>query len=452
MYYNNILELIGNTPLVKINKLNPNPKILILAKLESLNPGGSIKDRIGLKMIEKGEKQGKLKAGGTIVEPTSGNTGVGLAMVAAIRGYKSVFVMPDKMSQEKRNLLRAYGAKVVITPTAVSAADPRSYYKVSDRLASQIPGAFKPNQYQNDANPKAHFDTTGPEVWNQTEGKVTHVVIGMGTGGTITGIGKYLKAKNPKIKIIGVDPVGSVYLEYFKSKKLPKLFKTYKVEGVGEDFLPSTIDFSTIDEVIAVADKDCFLTARDLAQKEGILSGGSGGMALFAARQVAKKIKSGLIVVILPDSGRNYLSKFYNDDWMCDYGFLKEQINTIGSLLKKKLHFITIDKGSTPQEAIQAMKEHQISQMPVMGNKKIVGTITEQILIQHLFGKEKIPITVTDIMDKEFIVLPQNASINQLAEALRRKEMIIIVNEKGKPFDVLTRMDLLTFITEGKNI
>lgn len=336
MYYNNILELIGNTPLVKINKLNPNPRVLMLVKLESLNPGGSIKDRIGLKMIEKGERQGKLKVGGTIVEPTSGNTGVGLAMAAAIRGYKSVFVMPDKMSQEKRNLLRAYGAKVVITPTAVSADDPRSYYKVSDRLASQIPGAFKPNQYQNDANPKAHFDTTGPEVWNQTEGKVTHVVIGMGTGGTITGIGKYLKGKNHKIKIIGVDPVGSVYLEYFKSKKLPKLFKTYKVEGVGEDFLPRTIDFSVIDEVIAVADKDCFLTARDLTQKEGILSGGSSGMALFAARQIAKKIKSGLIVVILPDSGRNYLSKFYNDDWMCDYGFLKVSADSMKPSLHKK--------------------------------------------------------------------------------------------------------------------
>ena len=227
--------------------------------------------------------------------------------------------MPDKMSEEKRNLLRAYGAKVLVTPTAVSPEDPRSYYKVSDKLASQ-PGAYKPDQYVNPANPKAHYKTTGPEIWEQTEGKITHVVIGIGTGGTIAGIGKYLKEKNPKIKIVGVDPVGSVYFEYFKSGRLPKLFKTYKVEGVGEDFLPKTMDFSVVDEVIQVGDKDCFLTARDLAQKEGILAGGSSGMALFAARKIVRKLKKGLIVVILPDSGKNYLTKFYNNDWMRDLG------------------------------------------------------------------------------------------------------------------------------------
>ena len=274
MYYNSILEVIGNTPLIKINKLNPNPKVLMLIKSEFLNPGGSIKDRIAPLMVEKAEKEGKLKKDGTIVEPTSGNTGVGLALVAAIKGYKTVFVMPDKMSEEKRNLLRAYGAKVVITPTAVSPEDPRSYYKVSDKLADQ-PNAYKLDQYINSANPEAHYKTTGPEIWKQTEGKVTHVVISIGTGGTISGIGKYLKEKNPKIKIIGVDPVGSVYFEYFKSGKLLKLFKTYKVEGVGEDFLPRIMDFSVVDDIIAVSDKDCFLTARDLAQKEGILAGGS---------------------------------------------------------------------------------------------------------------------------------------------------------------------------------
>src|SRR3989338_10858182 len=249
MYYNNILEVIGNTPLVKINKLNPNPKVLMLGKLEFLNPGGSIKDRIGPVMVKKAEKEGKLKRGGTIVEPTSGNTGVALALVAGIKGYKTIFVMPDKMSEEKRNLLRAYGAKVVITPTAVLPDDDRSYYKVSDRL-SRLPGAYKPDQYHNKANPDTHFETTGPEIWNETAGKVTHVIIGMGTGGTITGIGRYLKKKNPKIKIIGVDPLGSVYYSYFKTGKLPKVFKTYKVEGVGEDFLPKTVDFSHVDDVI----------------------------------------------------------------------------------------------------------------------------------------------------------------------------------------------------------
>ncbi|PIR92806.1 cystathionine beta-synthase [Candidatus Falkowbacteria bacterium CG10_big_fil_rev_8_21_14_0_10_43_10] len=324
MIYQNILETIGNTPLVKINKLNPNPKVLMAVKLEFLNPGGSIKDRIGSYLVAKAEKEGKLKKGGTIVEGTSGNTGVGLALVAAVKGYKTIFTMPDKMSEEKINLLRAYGAKVVITPTAVSPDDPRSYYKVSDKLADQ-PSAYKPDQYNNQTNPEAHYRTTGPEIWEQTQGKVTHVAAGMGTGGTISGIAKYLKEKNPKIKIIGVDPAGSIFYEYYKTGKIPKLFKTYKVEGVGEDFLPKTINFSVVDEIITVSDKDSFITARALSKKEGILSGGSSGMALFAAKKVAKKLKRGLIVVILPDSGKNYLSKIFNDEWMIHCGFLNKK-------------------------------------------------------------------------------------------------------------------------------
>ncbi|MDP2709472.1 MAG: cysteine synthase [bacterium] len=323
MIYNNVLQIIGNTPLVKINKLNSNPKVLIAVKLEFLNPGGSIKDRIGPYMVEQAEKQGRLKKGGTIVEATSGNTGVGIALAAAIKGYKTVFVMPDKMSEEKINLLRAYGSEVVITPTAVTPEDPRSYYKVSDKLAAR-PGAYKPDQYNNQANPEAHYRTTGPEIWQQTEGKITHLVAGMGTGGTISGIAKYLKEKNPKIKIIGVDPVGSVFYEYYKTGKIPKLYKIYKTEGVGEDFLPKTMDFSLVDEVIKVSDKDSFLTARNLSSKEGILAGGSSGMAVFAAGQLARKLKKGLIVVILPDSGKNYLSKIFNDEWMMDNGFLKK--------------------------------------------------------------------------------------------------------------------------------
>ncbi len=446
MYYNNILEVIGNTPLVKINKLNPNPRVLLLAKLEFLNPGGSIKDRIGVYMVNKAEKTGKLKKGGTIVEPTSGNTGVGLAMVAAIRGYKQIYIMPDKMSEEKRNLLRAYGAKVVITPTAVSPEDLRSYYQVSDKLTREVSGAYKPDQYSNMMNPQAHFETTGPEIWKQTEGKVTHVVIGMGTGGTITGIGQYLKKKNPKIKIIGADPIGSVYLDYFKSGKIPKIFKTYKVEGVGEDFLPKTMDFSVVDDVIQVSDRDCFETSRRLASEEGILSGGSSGMALFAARKVAKKIKKGLIVVILPDSGKSYLTKFYNDDWMRDFGFLDEPKDTIQPLLNKKLHFISVLSSSTPCEAIKLMHKYKISQLPVLEDKKVVGTVCERILMQKLYGNLKIPVTVAEIMDKDFIILPFNASVSQLAHSLSLKEMVIIMDEKGKPVDVLTRIDLLASI------
>lgn len=449
MYFHNILDVIGNTPLVKINKLNPNTKVLLLAKLEFLNPGGSIKDRIAPYMVDLAEKKGKLKKGGTIIEPTSGNTGVGLALVAAIRGYKTIFVMPDKMSEEKRNLLRAYGAKVVITPTAVSPEDERSYYKVSNKLTEDIHGAFKPDQYSNLANPQAHFETTGPEIWEQTEGKVTHVVIGMGTGGTISGVGKYLKGKNPHIKIIGVDPVGSGYFEYYKTGKMPKIFKTYKVEGVGEDFLPKAMDFSVVDDVITVCDKDCFLTARDLARKEGILTGGSGGMALFAARKVAKKLKDGLIVVILPDSGKNYLTKFFNDDWMRDFGFLDTEEESITKLLNKKLHFISISAKATPQQAIKLMREHQISQLPVVEEKKVVGIISETILIQNLFGKEKIPLTVSDIMDREVMFLPQNASLTHLSKALAQKEMIVITDSYGKPLDVLTRIDILSHLNEG---
>lgn len=317
MKFPTILNTIGNTPLVEIKKLNLNPTVKLLAKLEYFNPGGSVKDRIGIAMIERAEKEGQLKSGGTIVEPTSGNTGVGLAMAAAIKGYKTIFVMPDKMSQEKRDLLAAYGAKVIITPTKVSPDDPKSYYQVAERLTREIKGAFMPNQYANPANPLAHYQTTGPEIWRQTKGKVTHVVIAAGTGGTISGVGKFLKEKNSQIQIIAVDPAGSVYAEYFKTKKIKSIFKTYKLEGVGEDFIPQTIDFSVIDQVITVTDKQAFLTTRQLAQKEGILAGGSSGMAFYAAQQLANRLKQrAVIVVIFPDSGKSYLSKIFNPLWL----------------------------------------------------------------------------------------------------------------------------------------
>ncbi|OGG06052.1 cystathionine beta-synthase [Candidatus Gottesmanbacteria bacterium RIFCSPHIGHO2_02_FULL_40_24] len=447
MYYNNILEVVGNTPLVRINKLNPNPRVLMLVKLEFLNPGGSIKDRIGLPMVEKAEKEGNLNKGGTIVEPTSGNTGVGLAMAAAIKGYRTIFVMPDKMSEEKRNLLRAYGAKVIMTPTAVEPQDSRSYYNVSEKITRETKGGFKPDQYSNPANPEAHFMTTGPEIWEQTEGKVTHVIIGMGTGGTISGVGRYLKKKNNKIKIIGVDPEGSVYYHYFKTGKLPKILTTYKVEGIGEDFLPETMDFSVIDDVIVVSDKESFITARQLAREEGILAGGSSGLALAGARKVARRIKEGIVAVILPDSGKNYLTKFFNDNWMRDHGFLDGEDESVRQLLNKKLHFITVQSQSTPREAIKMMQKFQISQLPVMEGKKVIGTITESILIKSLYGKAKIPVTVEEIMDRDFITLPDTASEAQLVSALRDKEMVIITDKKGKPIDVLTRIDFLSSLS-----
>lgn len=317
MIYNNILELIGNTPLVKINGMNSNPRVTLLAKLEFLNPGGSIKDRIGLEMINSAEKSKQLTKNGIIIEATgAGNTGLGLVMTAAVKGYKTILVIPDKVSGEKRNLLRAYGAKVIIVPTAVPPEDERSYYKVTEKLVKETPKVFHPNQYFNPDNPKTHFQTTGPEIWKQTEGKVTHVVVGMGTGGTISGIGKFLKKKNPNIKIIGVDSIGSIYYEYFKTGKYKNALKTWKMEGIGEDFVPKTMDFSIVDQVIPVSDKQAFLTARKLAKNEGILSGGTSGAALYAAQKLVRKLKSGLVVIIFPDSGRSYLSKFYNDEWI----------------------------------------------------------------------------------------------------------------------------------------
>lgn len=324
MKYKNILQTIGNTPVVEIKKLNPNSKVTLLAKLEFMNPGGSVKDRIGITMIKKAEKQGKLKKGGTIVEPTSGNTGVGLAMVAALRGYRMIFVMPDKMSDEKRSLLRAYGAKVIITPTKVSPDDPRSYYKVAKKLTKKIKGAYNPDQYSNPDNPESHYKTTGPEIWKQTQGQVTHVVIGAGTGGTISGVGKFLKEKNPRIKVIAADPKGSIYAHYSKTQKIKKVLTSYKVEGVGEDFLPKTIDFRYIDKVITVSDKQAFLATRELARKEGILAGGSSGMAFYAAQKLVKNLDSkAVVVVVFPDSGRSYLSKIFNDQWMRNNKFIK---------------------------------------------------------------------------------------------------------------------------------
>ncbi|MBV8087505.1 MAG: cystathionine beta-synthase, partial [Chloroflexi bacterium] len=314
--YNNVLELIGNTPLVKLNSVTAGIKATVLAKAEFLNPGGSVKDRIGIRMIADAERRGLLKPGGTIVEPTSGNTGVGLALVAALRGYRTVFVMPDKMSEEKIRLLRAFGAEVVITPTAVPKDSPESYYSVADRLSREIPGAFQPNQYANMMNPQAHYETTGPEIWEQTHGQVDVFVAGMGTGGTISGVARYLKERNPMVKIVGADPEGSLYSS--------PTDHPYKVEGIGEDFIPATIDLALVDEIVQVTDKECFQWTRRLAREEGLLVGGSSGAALAAALRVAQRLPAGkVVVVLLPDSGRSYLSKIFSDDWMRENGFLE---------------------------------------------------------------------------------------------------------------------------------
>ncbi len=450
MYHKTILDLIGQTPLVRINSFHKNSKVTLLAKLEYFNPGGSVKDRIAPAMINRAEKKGLLKKGGTIVEPTSGNTGTGLAMVATLRGYKTVFVMPDKMSDEKRNLLRAYGAKVVITPTAVLAADERSYYKVSDRLALEIPGAYKPDQYHNPANPQAHYETTGPEIWEQTEGKITHFVCGMGTGGTITGVAKYLKEKNPKIKIIGVDPEGSVFTQYKKTGKFPEVMKTYKVEGVGEDFIPTTIDFDYIDEVIQVGDRECFTSARRLAREEGILVGGSSGMALFAAASVASKIRQGLVVVLFPDSGKSYLTKMYSDDWMRDNGFLSsdDRHGTILQVLEAKRgkKMVSISPKDTVKKAISLMKKKDISQMPVIHKHTVLGKVTERQLLTGLYQKSIGPSNhIEAVLEPHVVKVSTAESIDRVSQLLEDENLVVVVDQENKPLGVVTRIDLIDY-------
>ena len=454
--YDNILQLIGNTPLVKMPRLTRGLKPTVLAKLEMLNPGGSVKDRIGIRMIEAAERQGLLKKGGTIVEPTSGNTGVGLAIAASIKGYKAIFVMPDKMSQEKISLLKAYGAEVVITPTAVPRESPESYYSVADRLAHEIPGGFQPNQYFNPANPQTHYETTGPEIWEQTGGKIDYFVAGVGTGGTISGTAKYLKERNPKIRIVGVDPEGSLYTG---DKVRP-----YKIEGVGEDFIPGTVDLSLIDEWVTVSDRDAFLMSRRAVREEGWLIGGSCGMALVGALESAKRLDGDkLVVVLLPDSGRNYLSKIYNDAWMRDQGFT-ERFPT-HPLITDLLHtrptghnhnhptFITVRSDQPVSEAIAQLHDHSISQMPVVAPSsdgqplQIVGSIQERTLLEKIFkNPEIVNAPVEQVMDAPLPTVPADEEVENIFPLFSSVAPALVVEEDGQPVGIVSRADLLEFV------
>ncbi|HEY6469307.1 MAG TPA: cystathionine beta-synthase [Candidatus Dormibacteraeota bacterium] len=449
-YVESILDLVGNTPLVRLNKVTEGLRPTILAKLEQLNPGGSVKDRIGLAMIEDAERQGLLRAGGTIIEPTSGNTGHGLAMAAAIKGYKMVFVMPDKMSPEKISLLRAYGAEVVVCPTNVERDSPQSYYSVAERLTREIPGGYQPNQYFNPRNPEVHYKTTGPEIWRQTEGKITTFVAGVGTGGTISGVGKYLKEQNPAIRIIGADPEGSIY----SGEIAP-----YKVEGVGEDFWPGTFDRDVVDEFIQVTDRECFVAARKLARQEGILVGGSAGLALHAAIQVAVDSKADdVIVVLLPDTGRNYLSKFFSDEWMRQNGYLQRLVPARVREVIDAAHtdhvpeLVSVGASKTVGEAIDLMQQYGISQLLVTENGKttingVVGSIQERTLLDRIYRDPTVVTTsVSTAMDPPFARVAAGAPIEEAFEALLGGEPALMIVEGDEPVGVITRSDLLEFV------
>ena len=455
--HNSVIDLIGNTPLVRLNKVTQGivpDNVIVAAKVEYVNPGGSVKDRIAERMIDAAELDGSLQPGGTIVEPTSGNTGVGLAMVAQQRGYKCIFVCPDKVSEDKRNVLRAYGAEVVVCPTAVDPEDPRSYYSVSDRLGNE-PGAWKPDQYSNPNNPRSHYETTGPEIWEQTDGKITHFVAGVGTGGTISGTGRYLKeVSNGSVKVIGADPEGSVYSGGSG--------RPYLVEGVGEDFWPTAYDATIADEIIAVSDKDSFEMTRRMAREEGLLVGGSCGMAVVAALRVAAQAEPGsVVIVLLPDSGRGYLSKVFNDEWLSTYGFLQADTDrTIGDVLHAKSlngdipALIHTHPTESVADAVAIMREFGVSQIPVVRAEppvmtaEVSGAVIERNVLDALFaGKVHLADPVDSIMSSPLPMVGAGESVATAMHELQTSDALLVV-EDGKPTGVITRQDVLAYLAQ----
>ena len=448
VYFDNALEAVGRTPLIRLNKVTDGARCLVLAKVEYVNPGGSIKDRPAVAMLDAAEREGLLKPGGTIVEPTSGNTGSGLAMAAAIRGYRCILVMPDKMSREKIDLLRAYGAEVVVTPTNVPNDSPESYYGVANRLASEIPGAFQPNQFHNHANPEAHYHTTGPEIWEQTGGSITHFVAGLGTGGTISGAARYLKEKNPNIHVIGADPEGSIY-----SGDTPK---SYAVEGIGMSYLPETVDLKVIDEMVRVSDRDSFLMARRITREEGLLVGGSSGTAAVAAMRLAKTLpEEAMIVVVFPDSGRGYMSKIFNDDWMIANGFIAEgkRKATVGDVLRSKTPLppmIIVKDEDVVRDALELLRKYEISQIPVMHDREQIGSINDVAVMQAVFDQaDIIHKPVREVMGRPFPVLEQFAEIDQAYKLLTLANPAVVIADEGEPIGVLTRQDIITYLSSS---
>jgi cystathionine beta-synthase len=450
MYYNNILETIGNTPLVKLNNITKDIKATVLAKVETTNPGNSIKDRMALKMIEDAEKDGRLKPGGTIIEGTSGNTGMGLAIAAIIKGYKCIFTTTDKQSKEKVDALRAFGADVVVCPTNVEPEDPRSYYSVSSRLEKEVPNSWKPNQYDNPSNAQAHYEQTGPEIWEQTEGKITHLVVGVGTGGTICGTGKYLKEKNPNIQILGIDTYGSVFKKYKETGIFDKNeIYPYVTEGIGEDFLPANVDFSIIDHFEKVTDKDAALMTREVVKKEGIFVGNSAGSAIAGLLQMKDKFKEGdLVVVIFHDHGTRYLGKMFNDDWMREKGYFDKKGLLARDLVagNKKAQLVTIDSKDSIGNAAKMMQELDISQIPVTSDKRIVGSINENHLFASILKNPDIKMnSIESIMQPAFPFVDISTPLDSLSKMITLENPALLVRDfKSDSTFIITKSDIIS--------
>ncbi len=461
MWHKSILETIGNTPMIELQSLASDIKATVLVKVEYFNPGQSVKDRIAIKMIEDAEMEGKIKPGGTIIEGTSGNTGMGLALAAVVKGYKCIFTTTDKQSPEKINLLRALGAEVKVCPTNVEPEDPRSYYSVAKRLSEEIPNSYYPNQYDNPSNAQAHYETTGPEIWKQTEGKVTHYVAGMGTGGTISGTAKYLKEQNPDIKVVGVDSVGSVYLSYFKTRVFDKSqIGPYLTEGIGEDIIPGNVDFDLIDEVIQCPDKEAFVTTRALAKQEGLFIGGSCGAALWGALEYARQNNLGendVVVVILPDSGTRYVSKIYNDDWMRSNGFLDygnglNASSIIDSGKKRTSELITVAASDTLGKAVHLMQSNNISQLPVLNEGKFVGSLSEKNILSRLLqNPEASSDSVASVMDEPLPILPADSGVDKISKSLHQQAGAVLIEIENGEFHILTRSDIISALSLANN-
>lgn len=451
MYYESIIETIGNTPLIKLNKVTEGIEGTILVKPEYFNPGNSVKDRIALKMVEDAEKSGKIRPGGTIIEGTSGNTGMGLALAAIAKGYKCIFTLADKQSQEKIDILRAVGAEVIVCPTNVPPDDPRSYYSVARKLDETIPNSFYPNQYDNPSNTAAHYETTGPEIWEQTEGKITHFAAGVGTGGTISGVSKYLKEKNKEVFTLGIDTYGSVFKKYKETGEFDeKEVFPYLTEGIGEDILPENVDFNLIDKFVKVTDKDAAIMARRLAREEGLFIGWSCGAAVFGALKYARKNlnKGDLMVVVLPDHGTRYLGKIYNDSWMKDHGYLeKREFATAADILQSRngqSELVTVTSDTTVGEAIKILNERGISQIPVTDGEQFVGSLTDSKLLHNLIDKPEIRTEpVSQVMDKPFQFISIYDTLDVLSSMLDKENKALLVRDRMNRVHIITRADLL---------